>query len=113
MENMPVDLPTKDAVVRILANAHYVLEEGITDIYRIHSRLDEDDPREPIKLLEVNRSAVPVGIMPVHFGVGKNIPYPSIIMDVTPEEFDDLRYQRLSLPKDWTLGAKLPRQDRN
>ena len=107
-------LPVKDDVAQRLADAHYILEEGISEIYRITSPNGEDGQYEPIKLLEVNRNTVPMGVVPVYFGPGRNIPYPSIIMDLTPEEFAELTNGKITLPNDWVLNKKpLPRPSDN
>jgi hypothetical protein len=32
------------------------------------------------------------------------IHYPSVIVEVTPEEFDRIQTQKLALPEGWTIG---------
>lgn len=58
---------------------------------------------EPIKLLEVNENTVPAGVMPLHFGPAPaiGITFPSVIVEVTPDEYKKIQSQELKLPKGW------------
>jgi hypothetical protein len=100
---------TKDDIAQKLADARYVLDEGIESIYRIARPGREEDPEEPVKLLEVNRVTIPAGIMPLYFRPVNEIIYPSVIVDVTPEEFMQIRSGVLPLPNGWTVKEKLNR----
>jgi hypothetical protein len=104
---------TKDEIAHKLAQAHYDLEEGIESIYRVALPGKEDDLREPIKLLEVNRVTVPAGVMPVYFGADGWVTYPSVVIDVTPEEFAQILSGTLKLPHGWTIQEKLDRTASN
>lgn len=105
---------SRNAVARALAAKHFQLEEGISHIFRVHAE-DETHVRsnEPIKLLEVNENTVAVGILPVHFGASSTIPYPSIIIEVTPVEFTKIVSRELELPQGWILGEEIPRSQSN
>jgi hypothetical protein len=73
-------------------------------------------PVEPIKLLEVNTNTVPSGVLPVQFGPApaSGIPYPTIIVEVAPEEFEKIQTHELKLPKGWQVGEEMPNpQDQN
>jgi hypothetical protein len=61
--------------------------------------------------LEVNADTVPTGVVPLHFGPApaSGIPYPSVIVEVTPGEFDRIRARELPLPAGWEVGEELPR----
>ncbi len=102
---------TKDQVAARLAETHYILESGIRHIFRIRSDATEDGAAEPIKLLEVNADTVPSGILPVYFGPREEggIPYATVIVDVTPAEFDRLQAHDLALPDGWRVGEAFPR----
>lgn len=105
-------MPNKDAEAQKLAEAHYHVEEGITQIFRItRSAGVEVRPNEPIKLLEVNRFTIPSGVMPLQFGSvpESGIHYPSVIVEVTPEEFERIKTNDLKLPDGWMVGDLLPR----
>jgi len=92
-----------------IAKAHVEAEPGIKAIYRVESLRHEHDEREPIKLLEVNENTVERGIEPISFApqLDGGIPFPLVIIDVTPREFRLLRQRKLSLPRGWRLGQKI------
>ncbi len=95
-----------------LAQRHYELESGLTQIFRITDQAEASVVRAaPIKLLEVNENTVESGIMPLHFGPApaSGIPYSSIIVEVTPDEFEKIRSHELKLPEGWEIGEELPR----
>ncbi len=107
-------MASKDDEARDLAQRHYQIEPGITQILRITDRPDVEVSRaEPIKLLEVNQATVPSGIMPLQFGPdpASGIHYPSVIVEVTPEEFQKIQARELSLPPGWTIADLIPRQE--
>ena len=104
--------PTKDETARNLAEKHFTIEEGITRIFRLKGTAEvEAKPAEPIKLLEINTMTVPSGVMPIQFGaaVASGIFFPSIIVEVTPDEFDRIQTGHLALPEGWQIGEELPR----
>jgi len=99
------------AVARELARKHYEVEAGLTQVFLIADQAHAEGVRsEPIKLLEVNADTVASGIMPLHFGPApaSGIPYPSIIIEVTPEEFDKIHSNEMKLPEGWKIGEELP-----
>src|SRR3954451_7324023 len=102
----------KDAEARKLAEAHYEVEEGMMQIFRITGgAAAEVLPNEPIKLLEVNENTIPLGIMPLGFGPAPTygIHFPSVIVEVTPDEYERIRSKELELPNGWTIGDLLPK----
>src|SRR5208337_4589158 len=95
------DMPTKDEEAMTLAQKHYEIEAGLMQIFRITGSAEvELRPLEPIMLLEVNENTVPSGIMPIQFGPSpaSGLYYPSIILEVTPDEFQRIQSRR-SHPK--------------
>src|SRR5438067_2523387 len=103
---------SRDSVARELAEAHYSVEPGIVRIVRLVApAVRESASGEPVKLLEVNENTTADGIRPVYFGPhpAKGITYPSVIVEVTPEEFDQIRREPGLLPNDWRLGEEFPR----
>src|SRR6185437_13774149 len=105
-------MTNKNEEARRLAEAHYGVEAGITQIYRITANAGaEVRPDEPIKLLEVNENTIPVGIMPLGFGPvpRHGIHHPSVIVEVTPEEFEKIRSRELELPGGWTVSDLVPK----
>jgi hypothetical protein len=106
----------KDEVAVELARKHYEIEVGLTSVFRISGSAEAEAlPNEPIKLLEVNNNTVASGIMPIHFGPnpGAGITFPSVIVEVTPDELEQLRNNRLQLPPGWHIGPIIPRQAAN
>jgi hypothetical protein len=102
----------KLAAARELAKKHYEVEDGLIRIFRLTGKSEVEASRsEPIKLLEVNENTVSSGVMPLHFGAVPDIgiPFPSIIVEVTPEEFMKIKTRELKLPKDWEIGEELPK----
>jgi hypothetical protein len=102
----------KSHAAQVLANKHYDLEDGLTRIFRITGGPAAEVIRgEPIKLLEVNENTYASGIRPLHFGPSpaSGIPYPLIIVEVTPDEFRKIESSELKLPNGWTIGEELPR----
>jgi len=101
---------SKQAVAERLAQAHYAVEPSIELIVRLESD-DEQNIAEPIKLLEVNPDTVASGIVPVCFGPhpASGVFYPSIIVEVTPQEYQRIVDSPSSLPNGWRLGKKFDR----
>jgi hypothetical protein len=102
----------KDEAAKKLAQAHYDLEPGIVQIFQIRDRPElEALPTAPIKLLEVNTDTCESGIIPIDFGPSPatGIPYPSVIVEVTPGELEKIRGRELSLPDGWTIEKEYPK----
>ena len=100
---------SKEAVAQRLAEAHYAIEPGIELIIQLAASPDrEADPKEPIKLLEVNQYTTANGIHPVFFGphAGSGIFYSSVIVEVTPSEYEQIQRHPTSLPNGWQLGRE-------
>jgi hypothetical protein len=101
----------KREAARRLAQFHYLVEDGMATIYRLVSPTETES--EPIKLLEINRDTVATGIMPLGFGAApdRGIPYPSVIVEVTPEEYEQLRSGGLNLPNEWRIAEEIPNEN--
>ncbi len=85
---------------------------GLSRIYWVTAPSEtESSAAEPIKLLEVNQNTVESGVMPLHFGPApaSGIPYPSIIIEVTPNEFEKIRTHELTLPNGWEIREEIPK----
>lgn len=95
-----------EVVAGRLASGHVEIEPAIEQIYWIKG--GEGD-RE-IRLLEVNPNTVPTGVVPVHFGSHppSGITYPSVVVEVTPTEFGEIRTGVKPLPPgwDWSKGLR-------
>ncbi|MBY0589089.1 hypothetical protein K2X85_18090 [bacterium] len=100
---------TKEEVARTLAKKHFEAEVGLQKIILLSGGNDaEATPTEPIKLLEVHADAVPSGLLPIAFGPSpaSGVPYPTVILEVSPDEFKKIQSQELPLPRQWTLGTE-------
>ena len=105
----------KNEVAEHLARAHYEVEPGITQIFRIRvgDEIETKDD-EPIKLLEINEDTIPAGILPLQFApdVPSGIDYSSVIVEITPSEFNQIGKRELELPEGWQVAELLPRDGR-
>ena len=99
--------PTKAEVARELAKYHFVIEEGMERIFIM--RVGLEDPREPIKLLEVNANTFPTGsIEPIPFSATGDVPFVTEIAEISPGELALLRDGRLLLPPGWSIEDAEP-----
>jgi hypothetical protein len=101
----------KDEAARRLAQKHRQVELGITHILRFTDRAEVEVLRaEPIKLLEVNTDTVPSGVMPLQFGAAPafGVPFSTVIVEVTPDEFQKIQAKELKLPPGWLDSYEIP-----
>ena len=96
----------KENAALSLAQMHFRYEPGMCEIYRlIDVDADEQDPSEPIKLLEVNADTFPSGILPLGFDpIPASGNFPSVIIQVTPAEFHKVQCGELQLPAGWQIS---------
>jgi hypothetical protein len=106
--HMTTPITDRQAATRKLAQAHFLVEEGLINVFRLVSQTETD--AEPIKLLEVNRDTVPTGVMPLAFDAApeRGVPYPSVIVEVTPDEYEQIRSATLRLPNGWRIAEEIP-----
>ncbi|MDQ2687248.1 MAG: hypothetical protein M3Y28_05210 [Armatimonadota bacterium] len=96
--------PTKDEVAQTLIRWHFTIEPATREIYRFLAT-DEATADEPIKLLEINQATMETGrIDTFPFGPAGDIPYPTVIAQITPEEMQRVRDGSIVLPKGWDLS---------
>jgi hypothetical protein len=92
---------SKNDVAEELIAHHFRVEPGMVEIYRLD---DPDDAQAPIRLLEVCLHAVPMGkIMGFGFAASAEVPYTTIVAEITPGELDQLR--ATGFPEGWDLSA--------
>jgi hypothetical protein len=97
----------KKEIARSLAQTHVKTEPSISRIVRLLAGREED-PNEPVKLLEVNSETSPSGIIPISFGANPpRVPFPSVIIEVTESEFAEIQSGKMSLPEGWRMGETL------
>ena len=100
---------SKLETAKSLAEAHFEVEPNLRLICLIEP-VDNQDPNDPIKLLEVVEGTIERGIEPVAFTAdpAHGIEYPSIIVEISPTEYEAIRDGRLGFGHpDWTLGREL------
>ncbi len=88
-------------VARELAKAHRNTDRK-TSLVKFFSTAQQNE----IHLLEVSAAAPTTGeIMPFRFGenLAQGVDYPSVIILVSPEEWQEVEAGRLPLPADWDL----------
>jgi hypothetical protein len=111
----------KDTAAEKLARRHYEIEAGVTQIFILEDKAEaavvrggESRTSDVIRLLEVNRNTPPSGeVIPLGFGPmpASGIRYPSVIVEVTPQELEDIKANRLPLPNGWSIGPMIPRPE--
>ena len=101
-------MTTKDAAVRELVNGNFKVEPELLKVVRFLAK-NEDDAQEPIKLLAITTSTVStLTVERYAFPPTDSVPYPTVIAEVTPEEFERIRRHELKLPEGWSLeGAEI------
>lgn len=94
---------TRDEAAQELIDWHYTIDPRMTQAIRLLSA-NEDDPREPLKFLEVSPDTIASGsVMTFTFGPAGDIPYNTRIATITPEEMEQVRRGEISLPEGWSL----------
>ncbi len=96
----------KDESASELAKRHFEVEAGLTRIIRFSGSADvRVQATEPIKFLEVNENTVASGVMPLGFDAApaSGIHFPSVIIEVTPREFEQIQARELKLPRGWEV----------
>ena len=100
---------SKLETARSLAQAHFRVEPRLTHIHLIEP-LDDKDPEDPIRLLEVVEGTFARGFEPVGFvpDPGRGIEYPCIIVEISPAEYKVVRNGKVHFGnRDWTIGEEL------
>lgn len=101
----------KDKAARELAEWHFSVEPDLKRVIRIVAD-DEDAPGEPIKFLEINAVTVATGSVEAFgFAASPSVPFPTMVAEVTPEEYERVERNEIKLPAGWSL-SKAQRFDR-
>jgi hypothetical protein len=96
----------KDRAARELIEWHYSIEPDLELVYRVITD-NEDDPDEPIKLVEINAAAVSTGRFSAFgFAPTKDFAYHTIIAELTRDELESLRNQG-KIPPGWNLASAM------
>jgi len=99
---------TKDEAAVALAERHRNIDTETLEIVRFLSD-DEDDEREPIKLMEVSPATISTGqIDAFTFAATADFPYRTSLAVISPEEWALARQGELPLPNGWTWDRLVP-----
>lgn len=96
----------KTTVAEELIRWHFEVEPALVRVLRVLGP-NEDDPDEPIKLIEVNTATLATGHFEAYgFAPTRDVPFRTLIAEVTPDELARWRAES-SLPKGWDVdGAR-------
>jgi len=97
---------------RKLARAHFKVEPHLRYV-AILEPLRDDDPKDPIRLLEVVEGTIERGFQPVAFAPSEanGIEYPSLVIEISPSEYRSAKKNgmvRLG-DTDWEIGEEIRR----
>jgi hypothetical protein len=86
-------------IVRRMAQEHFEIEEGVERVVWF-----KNGEQNEIHLIEVNRNTIPEGmILTFYHGPTPEYPLPAIVGDITPEEWNKVKYGLIPLPDGWSL----------
>lgn len=102
---------TKLETAKEIAKFHFDIDDDLRRVFLL-GPVREDDPHEPVKLLEVRDYAVEAWIMPIAFPPSEALgsPYPYLIVELSPREFE--RIDPANIPfrgETWMICEELPR----
>jgi hypothetical protein len=100
---------SKLETAKSLAKGHFRVEPYLKHVHLIEP-MDEQDPNDPIRLLEVVEGTIERGIEPIGFTAdpARGIEYASVIVEISPEEYKTVRNDGFRFEnRDWTIGREL------
>jgi len=98
----------KYETAKALAKAHAEVEQNLKFVFLIQPHNDQD-PNDPIKLLEVVDGTIERGIEPIGFTADSSheIDYPSVIVEISPNEYQKYKKDGKLNFDNWTIGEEL------
>jgi len=103
-------LDSKRMYAMKITKKHTQLEDTISAVGYITSDLD-DNPQEPIKLLEINSASSASGFFPVTFGPTDSTPFKRTLVELSPKEAKELEKGTLAgWPSNWKIEQWLFRK---
>ncbi len=82
-----------------LIQEHFELEPSLEKVIWINS-----DKTAEIRLLEITPETFPAGeVLSYYFPPDDELPYATILAQITPEEWQKVLRKEISLPEGWTL----------
>jgi hypothetical protein len=92
-----------------LAKGHFRVEPNLKHVYLIEP-MDDQDPNDPIRLLEVVEGTLANDIFPIGFTAdpARGIEYPSVIVEISPALYRTVRHGKVRFAdREWTIGREL------
>jgi hypothetical protein len=87
------------AAAEDLIQEHFELEPSLEQVVWIDS-----DKAAEIRLLEITPETFPAGeVLSYYFPPDDELPYATILAQITPEEWQKILRKEISLPEGWTL----------
>ena len=88
------------------ASRYFAADEDVSSIYRIEGA-------GAVALLVVNDATVPCGVMPLSFPPSRatGADYPLVVVELSPQEFEEVERGALDLPDGWSVADELPRPE--
>lgn len=101
---MPATQFDRDSMARWYAKQHLKTDPGIDSVYYLPKNAGERE----IRFIEINHLIGDRGddaLEPIDFGVdiGMETAHKLFVLDVTPEQWDRIRANKLALPSNWSL----------
>jgi hypothetical protein len=88
-----------ESVVERIVHEHFELDENLEQVIWISSRSASE-----ICLLEINPDTFATGmVQSFYFPPSDDVPYPLILAEVTPEEWEKILLNEIELPEGWSL----------
>ncbi len=91
-------MKTVPEIAEELAKAHVEDDPTTTRVYFVEGVTDE------VRLVEVSGSlgnGGPAEVLPVRFNAQEGVPYPSVVVLLSPAEWDAVEKDKLKLPAGW------------
>lgn len=103
----------KDEAAALLIEWHFHIEPHLREVFRILSD-NENADGEPIKLLAINEATIPTGsIEPFMFAGTEEVPFTTVIAEITPDELAVFRDDPRAFPVGWSLARSMRFQRSN
>ena len=101
---MPAIQFDRDSMAHWYAKEHLKTDPGVIAVYYLPTNAGDRE----VRLVEVNRligERNDDSLEPIDFGVdmGTETAHKLFVLDVTPEQWDRIRTQKLGLPGNWSL----------
>lgn len=97
----------RDAATHNLIAWHFLVEPELKRVFILRSS-DDGSPDAPVRILEVNAATPATGsVEPYGFAPTADVPFRTVIAEITPEEYEQLRADPATLkhPPGWDLSS--------